>query len=125
MIAVTRPFMKLYSTGKLVTIGNLLLKLTCIYITVRNIAAVKMLVRYGADVDLKCHGIPPLHLAVATAVQPGGQLFGYECFSFLLASNANAVCKVGMHAQGYIDAPDNIEIIVVPYNRFRMIADSL
>lgn len=44
--------------------------------------------------DLKCHGIPPLHLAVSTAVQPDGQQFGYECFCFLLAHNANASCKV-------------------------------
>lgn len=63
-------------------------------LTVRNIEAIKILVQHGADVDLKCHGIPPLHLAVSTAVQPGGQQFGYECFCFLLAHDANASCKV-------------------------------
>lgn len=63
-------------------------------LTVRNIEAIKILVQYGADVDLKCHGIPPLQLALSTAVQPGGQQFGYECFCFLLAHDANASCKV-------------------------------
>ncbi len=57
-------------------------------------AAVRALVDRGADVDLKCHGTPPIHLCVATAVQPDGERFAFECMVLLLERNANASAKV-------------------------------
>lgn len=53
-----------------------------------------MLVRRGADVDLKCHGTAPVHLALASAVQPGGEKFALDSLSILLENNANVSVKV-------------------------------
>lgn len=53
-----------------------------------------MLARNGADLNAKCHGTPPLHLAIATAVQPDGQSFGWDCVAALLENNANVSAKV-------------------------------
>ena len=38
--------------------------------------------------------VPPLHLAISTAIQPGGQEFGYDCFNFLIKNNANISLRV-------------------------------
>lgn len=61
---------------------------------IRNLDAVKTLIANGADVDLKCHGTPPLHLALATAILPNGEEFSFACMSALLDANANVAAKV-------------------------------
>ncbi len=59
-------------------------KYTALHIAIfsRNLAAVKLLVEYGADINAKCHGIPCIHLALSSAVLPQGGVFGRECFSY-------------------------------------------
>lgn len=54
----------------------------------RNLQAVSALLSVGADVNAKCHGIPPLHLAVRTAAQPEGQEYGLQAFALLLKDPA-------------------------------------
>lgn len=44
--------------------------------------------------DLKCHGTPPIHLAVASSIQPLGETFGLDCLTLLLESKANIAAKV-------------------------------
>ena len=34
---------------------------------------------------MKCHGTPPINLALSTAALPGGYDFGLECFLYLLS----------------------------------------
>ena len=34
---------------------------------------------------MKCHGTPPMHLALSTAALPGGYDFGMKCFLYLLS----------------------------------------
>ncbi len=60
----------------------------------RNLKSVEILIIDGADTDAKCCGNPPLHLALACAILPGGQEFGLSCFELLLKNNANATAKV-------------------------------
>ena len=56
--------------------------------------AVRVLLEHGADVNLKCHGTPPIHLAVATAIQPNGEAFGFDSLAFMLEKEANVLAKV-------------------------------
>ena len=60
----------------------------------RNLAVVEALIESGADSDLKCHGTPPLQLAIRTAGQPEGYDFGVSCVSLLLKAGANYSAKV-------------------------------
>lgn len=60
----------------------------------RNLAALSVLINRGADVDMKCHGTAPVLLALATAVQPGGENFAMDAMTMLLENNANATVKV-------------------------------
>ncbi|KAJ1425159.1 hypothetical protein B484DRAFT_349729, partial [Ochromonadaceae sp. CCMP2298] len=59
----------------------------------RNLDAVETLIKYGADVDVKCHGTPPVHLVCSTAAQPGGLPFAVACLGLLLAAQANPMAK--------------------------------
>lgn len=60
----------------------------------RNIDAVRTLIDFGADVNLKCQGMPCTHLALFTSIQPGGEEFGFECFKLLLNHGASMSAKV-------------------------------
>lgn len=59
----------------------------------RNMEAVKVLCQHGADINIKCHGTPVLHLALSTAVLPGSREFGLELFRFLLEKEADITAK--------------------------------
>ena len=59
----------------------------------RNMDCVKVLCQYGADVNIKCHGTPILHLALSISVLPGGQEFGMELFRLLLEKEADVLAK--------------------------------
>jgi len=59
----------------------------------RNLDAVKVLIKHGADVDLKCHGTPNLHLALSSATLPGAKNFGLECFHLLVKHDADCSAK--------------------------------
>jgi len=43
---------------------------------------------------MKCHGTAPVLLALASAVQPGGEQFALEAMTMLLENNANVSVKV-------------------------------
>ncbi len=43
---------------------------------------------------MKCHGTAPVLLALASAVQPGGEQFALEALTMLLENNANVSVKV-------------------------------
>jgi hypothetical protein len=62
----------------------------------RNLAAVELFVDLGADVNLKCHGTPPLHLAVAAAAlpAPGARAFGAAAAAALLHASYDLSAKV-------------------------------
>jgi hypothetical protein len=60
----------------------------------RNIDAVRTLIKFGADGDLKCHGTPPIHLVLATSILPDGLEFSKACLSVLLQNNVNPLAKV-------------------------------
>ena len=59
----------------------------------RNFDCVKVLCQYGADVNIKCHGTPVLHLALNTAVLPGSRDFGMALFRLLLEKEADVLAK--------------------------------
>ncbi len=50
--------------------------------------------KYGADIDLKCCGTPPLHLALTTITLPNGEEFGQKCFELLLNNSVDLLLKV-------------------------------
>jgi len=50
----------------------------------RNIDALFILVEYGADVNIKCHGNPCMHLVLASAVLPGCHDKMMQCFEYLI-----------------------------------------
>lgn len=52
---------------------------------VRNIVALKALIKLGADGDLKCYGTPVLHLVLGITALPEGYDFGMMAFAHLLA----------------------------------------
>jgi hypothetical protein len=62
----------------------------------RNLAAVELFIDLGADVNLKCHGTPPLHLAVAAAALPaaGARRFGTAAAAALLHASYDLSAKV-------------------------------
>ena len=62
----------------------------------RNLDLVKLLIRFGADVNTKCCGTPSLHLALFTTMLPEGKDFGLQCFDVLLQNSANILLKVGI-----------------------------
>lgn len=76
--------------GKFLLISHILWNYSFIIISIsvffRNIGAFKALVEFGADVNTKCHGTPPLHLIIRTMAQPAGYEFGLECLNLLLKS---------------------------------------
>lgn len=43
---------------------------------------------------MKCHGTAPVLLALASAVQPGGEQFALDAMTMLLENNANVSVKV-------------------------------
>lgn len=53
-----------------------------------------MLAAQGADLDAKCHGIPPLHLCIASAVQPGALSFASSSVAVLLENGVSVTAKV-------------------------------
>jgi acetoin utilization deacetylase AcuC-like enzyme/ankyrin repeat protein len=60
----------------------------------RNMDACRVLLKYGADINLKCHGSPCLHLALSTAMLPnGGYNFGIDLFNLLLDNNVDCTAK--------------------------------
>lgn len=59
----------------------------------RNVSVIPVLVKYGADVNAKCHSIPALHLALTATLLPGGREFGLQCFTSLLQNGCNASAK--------------------------------
>ena len=61
----------------------------------RKLDIVQVLLEVGrVDVNLKCHGTPPLHLAISVAALPDGYEFGIACFELLLNNiNLNIVAK--------------------------------
>jgi acetoin utilization deacetylase AcuC-like enzyme/ankyrin repeat protein len=59
----------------------------------RNMEAVKVLTTHGADVNIKCHGTPLLHIALCTAVLPGSREFGLGLFRLLLEKEADVLAK--------------------------------
>ena len=95
MSSATLLFTALYLQGNIrpTMVNQYVYLITCIHFN-RNMGAVRALIDRGADVDVKCHGTPPTHLAIATAVQPQGNDFGFECLSLLLENNANPLGKV-------------------------------
>ena len=54
----------------------------------------KILVNFGADMNIKCCGTPNLHLALATSILPGGETFGLECFAYLFENSSAKNVKV-------------------------------
>jgi hypothetical protein len=52
------------------------------------------LLENGCDVNMKCHGTPPLHLALTTTVLPGGYEFGITCALKLVAQDCDINAKV-------------------------------
>ena len=59
----------------------------------RNLDAVKVLIKHGADIDLKCHGTPNLHLALSIATLPGAKNFGLDCFHLFVKHDADCSAK--------------------------------
>ncbi len=51
-----------------------------------NLTAVNILIEFGADVNVKCHGTPCLQLALRVGAQPDGFDFGFACFRLLMSS---------------------------------------
>lgn len=60
----------------------------------RNLDMVKLLLKFGADVNTKCCGTPSVHLALFSAVLPDGKDFGLQCFHVLVENSANLQLKV-------------------------------
>lgn len=50
----------------------------------RSLEALEILLLFGADCNMKCHGTPCLHLILSVAVLPGGEEFGPRAFSLVL-----------------------------------------
>ena len=59
----------------------------------RNLDAMKILIKHRADIDLKCHGTPCLHLALTIATLPGARNFGIEAFNLLVKHDADCTAK--------------------------------
>ena len=59
----------------------------------RNLDAVKVLIKHGADIDLKCHGTPNIHLALSVATLPGAKNFGLDCFHLFVKHDADCSAK--------------------------------
>ena len=53
-----------------------------------------MFIDLGADVNLKCHGTPSLHLAIMIAALPGGEDFGFSASSLILHNSCDLTAKV-------------------------------
>jgi hypothetical protein len=49
----------------------------------RSFEAIKLLHRFGADMNAKCHGTPPIHLLANTRKLPGADL-GLDAFQYLV-----------------------------------------
>ena len=52
------------------------------------------LVENGCDINIKCHGTPPLHLTLTTTVLPGGYEFGLSAALKLLSMGCDVNAKV-------------------------------
>lgn len=57
-------------------------------------AMVKLLIQFGADLDVKCCGTPCLHLALISSLLPECHEFGMSCFLHLLEVSSNLSVKV-------------------------------
>ncbi len=60
----------------------------------RNLDAVELFIDLGADVNLKCHGTPSLHLAIMISSLPEGLAFGCAAASIILNSSCDLSAKV-------------------------------
>lgn len=56
--------------------------------------AIEVFIDLGADVNLKCHGTPSIHLAVMVAALPGGLEFGSAAASLILTNSCDLTAKV-------------------------------
>ena len=52
----------------------------------RNVEAFMLLIEYGADINLKCHGSPCMHLILATAILPDSHEKMMKCFEYILSN---------------------------------------
>eukprot|EP00602_Paraphysomonas_sp_CaronLab_P002589 CAMPEP_0185019948 /NCGR_PEP_ID=MMETSP1103-20130426/2532_1 /TAXON_ID=36769 /ORGANISM="Paraphysomonas bandaiensis, Strain Caron Lab Isolate" /LENGTH=895 /DNA_ID=CAMNT_0027550535 /DNA_START=54 /DNA_END=2741 /DNA_ORIENTATION=- len=59
----------------------------------RNLETFTFIVESGGDINMKCHGTPPLHLAISTAILPGGFDFGISCALKLLTLGCDIDAK--------------------------------
>ena len=50
----------------------------------RNVDAVELFIELGADINLKCHGTPILHLVISIVALVDGKEFGLTCLNLLL-----------------------------------------
>ncbi len=50
----------------------------------RNLTCLEALLELGIDVNLKCHGTPPIHIALSIAALPDGYEFGLSALKLLL-----------------------------------------
>ena len=53
----------------------------------RNTEALKILVEHGADINIKCHGTPCIHLILASAILPDSHDKMMQCFEYLLSND--------------------------------------
>lgn len=61
----------------------------------RNLDAIEVFIDLGADVNLKCHGTPSIHLAIMIAALPGGLDFGSQAATLILTNSCDLTAKVG------------------------------
>lgn len=60
----------------------------------RKLDILKVLIQYGADVDMKCHGNPSIHLTLHGSLLPGGEKFSMQAFRLILENTGNISVKV-------------------------------
>ena len=65
----------------------------------RNEHLVQSLIKFGADIDAKCHGVPPVHLALRLASFPDSEHLGFAIFTCLAENGANLLLKVSILLQ--------------------------
>jgi hypothetical protein len=52
------------------------------------------LIEVGADTNIKCHGSPPIILAIVTGMLPGGREFALNAALALLKAGCDVYAKV-------------------------------
>ena len=85
----------------------------------RNFQAAQALLKHGADPNLKCHGTPSLHLALASAILPENKEMGLAFFKLFLDNDADTLAKDDqlagiLHLAAEYSMDDILEMLLAP-----------